>query len=639
MRFPGVSRAGFGIFVSLIFLSLLILVVEAGPVLPGETSRQQLARAASVDVASNLPRTKLPNIILIMTDDQGYGDLGIHGNKDIHTPNMDRLAHEGVRFENVYVSPVCSPTCASLLTGRYNYRTGVLTAHGGACILPPGEVTIAEVLKGAGYRTALVGKWHLGRSSRWGPLAQGFDDFLGFRDGMIDDYFDSFLEHNGRQAWVPGYITDVLTEAALRFIDENQKTPFFLYLAYNAPHFPIQVPAKYIDPYLKRGLPLHLSQMYGMISCVDDGIGRILARLKKVKLEENTVVFFLSDNGPEYHKDPRLIRRYDTLWRGVERYNANLRGQKGTVYEGGIKVPFFARWPGQFPAGKMVGGLAAHIDVFPTILDLCGISPPPGVKIDGKSLAKLLRQGKGPHEELFFRWEDVWKKTKVNPGFNFAYAVRSDPWKLLVHLGARDGGEELYNLDSDPFEKNNVADRHPKLVRKLQEAHDRWYRDVAPPEELLKPPIPINDEDTPSYIASNVFLGGTVLELSWAEVHGRDIRYEYDKLVRDRITGWTQPSDFIRWEIDVEREGHYQIILNYACPAADAGSRIRIEARGARLEAAVPDTPAYNVWKDWPVGSLHLRQGRSAFEIRALSVPSRSVMDLHEVRVRWVAKQ
>ena len=330
MRFPGISRAGFGIFVPLIFLSLLILVVEAGPVLPGETSRQQLARAASLDVASNLPRTKLPNIILIMTDDQGYGDLGIHGNKDIHTPNMDRLAHEGVRFENFYVSPVCSPTRASLLTGRYNYRTSVLTSHGGACILPPGEVTIAEVLRGAGYRTALVGKWHLGRSGRWGPLAQGFDDFLGFRDGMIDDYFDSFLEHNGRQAWAPDYITDVLTEGALRFIDENQKTPFFLYLAYNAPHIPIQVPAKYTEQYLKRGLPLHLSQLYGMISCVDDGIGRILARLKKVKLEENTVVFFLSDNGPQYHNNPQLIRRYDTLceeWNGTMRTSADKRGQ------------------------------------------------------------------------------------------------------------------------------------------------------------------------------------------------------------------------------------------------------------------------------------------------------------------------
>ena len=588
--------------------------------------------------ASALAQTRSPNIILIMTDDQGYGDVGANGNKDISTPNMDRLAREGVRFENFYVSPVCAPTRASLLTGRYNHRTGVLTAHGGRDVLRPEEVTIAEALKGAGYRTALIGKWHLGRLARWGPQAQGFDDFLGFRGGMTDDYFDPYLEHNGKQAWAKDYITDIFTEAALNFVTDNQKNPFFLYLAYNAPHIPNQLPSKYTEQYLEKGLSFPLAQLYGMITSIDDGIGRILAHLEELKLEEDTVVFFLTDNGAQFHDTPDLARD-DFLWRHVTRYNGNLRGQKGTLYEGGVKAPLFARWPGSFPAGKTVGGLAAHIDILPTILDLAGVPLPPDVELDGKSLAKLLREGegKGPHDQLFFRWEDP---GKLLAGFKMAYALRADPWKLVGSLEGQAGEQELYNLDTDPSEKENVADRYPEIVSKLQGDYDRWEREVVPPLDSVKPPIPINGEDSPSTVALHLFLGGTVLELSWAEFHGRDeLRYQYDRIIRDRITGWTREGEFMWWEIDVEREGTYEIILTYECPRADAGSRIRLKAAGAQLEAVVPPTPLYKVWKHWSVGSLYLRPGRSTFEIRALEVPGSVVMNLHEVRVKGPTSQ
>ena len=277
-----------------------------------------------------------PNVILILTDDQGYGDVGVHGNDILRTPNMDRLAGEGVRIKEFYVTPLCATSRAGLLTGRYNQRTGVLWPFLGAEVLRHREVTLAEALKDAGYRTALIGKWHLGRYGKYGPRTHGFDEFLGFRDGMIDDYFDTALEHNGRPARISNYITDALTEAALRFVESNRSRPFFLFLSYNAPHIPNQVPQKYEQEYTEKGLSPHLAKVYAMITCLDDGIGRILEALEKLDLEEETIVVFLSDNGPQMESSRQMQQfrsrewhQMDAMWKGVGRYNANLRGGKG----------------------------------------------------------------------------------------------------------------------------------------------------------------------------------------------------------------------------------------------------------------------------------------------------------------------
>ena len=324
-----------------------------------------------------------PNVILILTDDQGYGDVGVHGNDVLRTPNLDRLAREGVRIKEFYVTPLCATTRASLLTGRYNQRTGVLWPFLGAEVLRHREVTLAEALKDAGYQTALIGKWHLGRYGKYGPLTHGFDEFLGFRDGMIDDYFDTALEHNGLPVRISNYITDALTDAALRFVESNRSRPFFLFLSYNAPHIPNQVPLKYEQEYTEKGMSPHLAKVYGMITCLDDGIGRILESLEKLGLEEETIVVFLSDNGPQMESSRQMQQfrsrewhRMDAMWKGVGRYNANLRGEKATVYEGGIRSPFFARWVGQLPAGKTLEVAASHIDLLPTLLDLCERSAP-----------------------------------------------------------------------------------------------------------------------------------------------------------------------------------------------------------------------------------------------------------------------
>ena len=582
--------------------------------------------------------SRRPNIILILTDDQGYGDVGVHGNTILRTPNMDRLAKEGVRIKEFYVTPLCSTTRASLLTGRYNQRTGVLWPFRGAEVLRHREVTIAEALKEAGYRTAIVGKWHLGRYGKYSPLTHGFDEFFGFRDGMIDDYFDTALEHNGQAARISNYITDALTEAALRFVEANQTHPFFLYLSYNAPHIPNQVPQKFEQEYVERGLPPHLAKVYGMITCMDDGIGRILETLKKLGLDDKTVVLFLSDNGPQMETSRQMQQfrspewqAMDSLWKGAARYNANLRGEKSTVYEGGIRSPFFARWPGHLPAGKTVDVAAAHIDVLPTILDLCDIPLPEGPPLDGKTLAPLLRAGHGDalHETLFF-WSDAPVTQGASPRMSVPrsnYAVRRGRWKLVA-------GKELYDLSRDPSEQKDLADSQPEMVRELQEAFDRWTQEVVTGEDLVRLPVPISGEDTPS-IMSNTFSGGTVVDIAWANLHGEGLRYAYGKLIRDKITGWQDPSDSIRWDLEVEQEGRYQVILQYGCGAAD-GSRIQIMAGGNRIEVAVEPTSAADVWRTQSVGFLDLKPGRSTLEIRVLSESGKQGMDLHEVRLRWV---
>ena len=455
---------------------------------------------------------------------------------------------------------------------------------------------------------------------------------------MIDDYFDTALEHNGRPARISNYITDALTDAALRFVESNRSRPFFLFLSYNAPHIPNQVPLKYEQEYTEKGLAPHLAKVYGMITCLDDGIGRVLEALKKQDLEEETIVVFLSDNGPQMESSRQMQQfrsrewhQMDAMWKGVGRYNANLRGEKATVYEGGIRSPFFARWVGHLPLGKILDVAASHIDVLPTLLDLCDVPLPEGSALDGRSLAPFLKAGRGEAlDRTLYFWSDA-PKTGVGPrlGLNRRnYAVRRGPWKLVR-------GNELFDLSRDPYEQKNLAGSQPGRVKELQEAFECWAREVVPKEDLVRLPIPVSGEDTPS-IMSNMFQGGTVIDIAWARLHGPGLRYGYDKLIRDRITGWEDPNDFIRWHLDVEREGRYEVILQYGCGVADAGSRIQIASGDERVEFVVEPTSAVDVWRTQGVGFLHLKPGRTTLDIRVLSKPGTSVMDLHELGLRRV---
>lgn len=319
-------------------------------------------------------KRKRPNVVLIMTDDQGWGDISSHGNNLIETPVVDRLATEGARFERFFVSSVCAPTRASLLTGRYYLRSGTYGVTRGRETMRSEEVTIAEVLKQSGYVTGCFGKWHNGAHYPYHPNGQGFDEFVGFCAGHWNNYFDTHLERNGESVKTRGYITDVLTDAAIRFIEKNRRWPFFCYVPYNAPHTPWQVPDKYFDKYKARGLDAEIACAYGMCENIDDNIGQILKRLDDLRLSESTIVIFLTDNGPN-----------------TDRYNGGMKGRKASVHEGGVRVPLFIRWPGHIDAGRRVTQIAAHIDLLPTIVDLCGAAMMKTLPLDGISLMPLLR--------------------------------------------------------------------------------------------------------------------------------------------------------------------------------------------------------------------------------------------------------
>jgi arylsulfatase/arylsulfatase A len=451
-------------------------------------------------VSTGLDADQPSHIVLIMTDDQGYGDLGFHGNPIVKTPHLDRLAQNSARLPNFIVSPVCTPTRACLMTGRYNYRTRAIDTYKGRAMMEPDEVTVAEVLSTHGYATGLFGKWHLGDNYPLRPMDQGFDEVLGHRGGGLAQksdhpennrrYTDAILLHNGKLFQSDGYCTDVYFDAAIDWINKAHKKshPSFSYIATNAPHAPWHdVPPKWHEYYqqqtinpetldLDEGYPNHkerpidadtLARYYAMISNIDDNVGRLTANLLKIGVLENTLLIFLTDNGP-----------------APNGFTAGLRGKKGRVYEGGIRSPFFVHWPARLSPGEKASQLAAHIDVMPTILDAAGIDPPSDRKIDGRSLMPLLQSTDAPAD---------WPQRSVfiqshrgnKPVSEHNFCVRTDRWKLLRASGfpnEKPGKKvplELFDLKTDPFEMNDVADEHPRIVSDMKQQYQTWFEDVS----------------------------------------------------------------------------------------------------------------------------------------------------------------
>lgn len=557
-----------------------------------------------------------PNVVLIISDDQGWFDVGIHGNPHIETPVLDRLARQGVRFSRFYCSPVCTPTRASLMTGRHYQRTGAIDTYKGRDTLDAGEITLGDVFRSRGYRTACVGKWHLGRYMRYHPNQRGFEEFFGFwQYGFINRYDDpDELWHDKRPVAATGYITDVLTEQALGFIERNRAHPFFLYLAYNAPHSPYLVRDAYIARYLKKGLPLQEARIYGMVTSLDENIGKLLATLERLKLAENTVVVFMSDNG------------------GVSRfYNCGLRGNKGSVYEGGIRVPLFVRWPGQFPEGAVVDAPAQHIDLFPTLCELIGAALPKDRKLDGRSLLSLWR-GKGdahPHERLYHQWNRVRPLLDTPPdsgeappdernAFRPNWAVHDQRGYKLISTG------ELFDLSRDPGEQQDIAKSHPGIARRLRADFESFFHDVTAGRHYRRVSIEVGrDDEDPVEI-----------DLTWGTPSGKKLRIVPRRYHRDSIEDWSEPGDAVRWEIEVVQAGRYEVTLEYGCNPEEAGSRFQIIAGRSRLESSVRPTAGRMLFERFTVGTLALERGLCAFEIKALAIRASELMTLHRIRLK-----
>jgi arylsulfatase A len=553
-----------------------------------------------------------PNVVLIISDDQGYGDLSLHGNPHVRTPVLDRLATNGVQFERFFVSSVCAPTRASLLTGRYSLRTGVRGVTRGDETMRSEEVTVAEALRAAGYRNGYFGKWHNGEHFPYTPQGQGFDEVFGFNLGHWNNYFNTTLKRNTKAAKTSGFITDVLTDEALKFIEGNRARPFFCYVAYCVPHSPFQCPDRYFDKHKRAGLSDYLASVYGMVENMDDNIGRLLSRLDELKLRENTIVIFLSDNGAN----------------GV-RYNAGMRGAKNSFHEGGTRVPFLLNWPARFKEPRTVREIASHIDVFPTLLELCGVPAPSTLPQDGRSLVPLMegRTNGWPERILFQQWQAGARAEQTG-------ALRTQRWRL-----SNDGnGWELFDMQRDPGEKRDAGAEFPEEKRRLVAAYEQWWKEIkAAIPRPWPPPVPVGyPEENP-------------VELPVPQCRfGEPLRFSGKHPNNAWLTNWVSTDARVIWKLNVVRDGRYSVTLSYVCREADAGARIRVLAGDAKLEAVTRATPIRLVpspdrvareevyemeWHDLPVGNVRLEKGAALLTVDALTKPGDEVMQLKSVRL------
>jgi arylsulfatase A-like enzyme len=490
-----------------------------------------------------------PNVILVVTDDQGYGDLGCHGNPILRTPNLDALYRQSVRLTDFHVGPTCAPTRASLMTGRYCNRTGVWHTILGRSLLRRDEVTMADVFTAGSYRTGIFGKWHLGDNYPYRPQDRGFQEVLVHGGGGVgqtpdawgNDYFDDTYWHNGAPEKHRGYCTDIWFDSAMRFIEADRDRPFFAYLATNAPHSPYNVPERYGSFYQDKDVPN--ADFYGMIANIDENMGRLLDRLKSLGLEEDTILIFMTDNGTAA---------------GFQRgkgFNAAMRGTKGSEYEGGHRVPCFIRWPaGGLGGGRDVSRLTSHIDLLPTLIELCGLPRPAGVTFDGASLLPLLQGNESG-------WPDrvvVTDSQRIeHPQKWRQCAAMTDRWRLV-------NGRELYDVTADPGQKNDVSGEHPEVVQELRDAYERWWADVSRRFDEYCDIVIGSDKENPSRLTCH----------DW---HEADPSPWNQTNVLQGIEG----NGF--WAVDVERAGEYEFSLRRWPREADASINAAIPGGRAIL--------------------------------------------------------
>lgn len=504
-----------------------------------------------------------PNVILIITDDQGYGDLGYNGNPHVKTPVLDRFANESIRFNEFYVSPVCAPTRSSLMTGRYSLRTGVRDTYNGGAIMAPSEITIAEMLKSAGYNTGIFGKWHLGDNYPSRPNDQGFDEsviHLSGGMGQVGDfttwfqgdssYYNPVLWHNGKMEKYSGYCTDIFAEQAIGFIERNSQSPFFCYLSFNAPHTPLQVPDKYYQQYKnidptkgfendKRPFPKmnekdkeDARKVYAMVSCIDDNLGKLFSKLDELKISNNTIVIFMTDNGPQQ-----------------ARYVAGMRGLKSSVYRGGVRVPFYLRYPAKYHGNKDIETTSAHIDILPTLAEICNTQLPDDRTIDGKSLMPLLNgnQVEWAGRSLFFYW------TRRYPELYNNISLQKGNFKLVgqTDYNADITDFELFDIKKDAFEQKNIVFEKKDIAEQMKTELDRLYNELISSENMINQPRIIvgNKNENPVYLNRNDADGERGI---WAqeEVHGK-------------------------WLVGIT-EGFYNVRFKFIQPVA-AGGRMYLE--------------------------------------------------------------
>lgn len=555
------------------------------------------------------PASVTPNIIVFLTDDQGWGDLSIHGNTNLSTPNIDKIAINGAQFTHFYVCAVCSPTRAEFLTGRYHPRLGVHHTSEGGERMNLDETTLAEIFRDAGYATAAFGKWHNGMQYPYHPNGRGFDEFYGFCSGHWGDYFSPPLEHNGKIVQGDGFLPDDLTSKAIAFMEKNRDKPFLLYIPFNTPHSPYQVPDPWWDRFKDKELEMTADGRYmenvdithaalAMCENIDWNVGRVLDKLSELNLNDNTIVLFFNDNGPNSF-----------------RWNGGMKGIKASTDEGGVRSPLFINWPGVIKPGLVIDEIAGVIDLLPTLTELVGIPCKTRKPLDGMSLKPLLLNQpiEHPGRLIFNHWKG-------------RLSVRSQQYRL-DHQG------KLFDMIVDPGQYNDISGRETGITQEFLNAAEQWKADVYPEISSDERKFPVGH---PDFIY-------TQLPARDGLAHGGIVRSNKSPN-STYYTNWTNSLDKITWDVEVLSEGLYDVEIYYTCPAKDIGAEFKLTFGNSVLKSKITEphdpplrgmendrilrTQSYvKDFKPLEMGTIHLEKGSGELSLQATDIPGTQVMD------------
>ena len=562
-----------------------------------------------------------PNVLVFLTDDQGWGDLSINGNSNLETPNLDSIARGGASFDRFFVCPVCSPTRAEFLTGRHHVRSGVYHTSAGGERMDLDEITIADLFQKAGYTTGAFGKWHNGMQYPYHPLGRGFDYFYGFCSGHWGHYYDALMERNGELIGGQGYCVDDFTTEAISFIERSVKEnkPFFAYVPYNTPHSPMQVPDRWwnkfkdieLEKMLRSRNPkkedrLHLLAALAMCENIDWNVGRLLKKLDNLKVADDTIVVFFHDNGPN-----------GTRW------NGDMEGRKGSTEEGGTRSPLFIKWPKVIESGTQVAEVSSVLDLLPTLTELAGIKNNLDKPLDGRSLEPLLvGKNKG------------WKPRTLISNWKHKVGARNQRFRL-------DYKGRLYDMTNDPGQRIVVNQKFPAVFEDMQKAVHQFRADIM---------VELGTDERPFVIGHP--------DVTWSQVPARD-GTAHGEIERSNkfpncsyFLNWKNEEDFISWDIELSQSGIYEVELWYACPSKDLGAEIRLSFNGKSLRAKIArevDPPLLKGFDRKPrmegyvkkfepmtMGQVELTNGSGQLKLEALEIPGDQAMEFRLLMFRRI---
>ena len=563
-----------------------------------------------------------PNIIVILTDDQGFGDLSSKGNKDIETPHIDSIGSDGAVFDNFYVAPVCSPTRAEFLTGRYSFRSGIWSTSEGGERIDLDEVTIADTFKSAGYKTAAFGKWHSGMQYPYHPNGRGFDEFYGFCSGHWGNYYSPLLEHNGQMVKGNGFVIDDFTDKAMQFIEKHKNKPFFVYLPYNTPHSPMQVPDKFWNKYKNKELQMNwpadkkkgkgiefAKAALAMCENIDWNVGRILKKLDDLKIADNTIILYFSDNGPNSN-----------------RWNAGMKGRKGSTDEGGVRSPLVMRWPNKINKGQVIKEITSGIDLLPSLASMARVPLTSKKKLDGLNFSGLVTKEK-------IAWNN--ERVLLN-AWKTKFSLRNQRFRM-------DNNGVLYDIENDREQKKPVTNKYPKVVSKMKAAMASFKAQYK--EEM---PAPRSRPFTICHPEFNL----TQVPARDGKAHG-NIKRSNRFPNCSYFTNWTSTNDKITFDVDVAEAGEFEVEIFYTCPPDSVGATFELSCGNSKIQSKI--TEAHNPpivgakediikrmesyvkeFKPLKIGKINLAKGPAVLTLKGIEIPGKQVMDFRLMMLKRI---